>query len=333
MKKERVNDSKNHYKVIISEIGISPLRMIRVAFALMGIIPLLILFYIIIGKKFLYTLFLGSNGLIVLIAIFISFAGFLYAYNVVSNMVRRLLAYSSERKQSDDEKTELLLAISHDLKTPLTIIKTGIHNLLDGVGGVLGKAHSGVAEICLNAVDRIGGFIDELLDVSKTGFIRMGFRRNLVNFERVVKNETEAISELAKKNNQKLKYKIESRNSDVWADEKKISRAVMNLLSNAVKYTPKGGRIEALVTEDENALKFAVKNSGPGIPPDKLDKIFNKYERLKEHSGIEGTGLGLSIVKEIVDLHNGHITAKSELNKETEFSMVLPKDLRSREKQ
>jgi len=332
MKKQKVHDSKNDYKIVISEIGISPLRMIRIAFALMGIIPLLILFYIIIGKKFLYSLFLGSNGLITLIAIFISFAGFLYAYNVVSNMVRRLLAYSSERKQSDDEKTELLLAISHDLKTPLTIIKTGIRNLLDGVGGVLGKAHSGIAEICLKAVDRTAIFIDELLDVSKTGFIRMGFRRNLVDFSKIVKDETEAISELARKNNQNLKYKIESRNPNICADDKKISRVVMNLLSNAVKYTPNGGRIEAMVTEDENALKFAVKNSGPGIPSDKLDKIFNRYERLKEHSGIEGAGLGLSIVKEIVDLHNGHITAKSELNKETEFNIVLPKDLRSREK-
>lgn len=332
MEKKKEHESKNDYKVVISELGISPLRMVRITFALMGIIPLLILFYIMIGKKFLYDLLLGNNGLIILIAIFISFAGFLYAYSVVSNMVRRLLLYSSERKQADDEKTELLLAISHDLKTPLTVVKTGIDNLLNGVGGVLGKAHSGIAELCLKGVDRIASFIDELLNVSRAGFIRMGFKRELIDFEKIIKNEIDAISELANKNNQNIKFKTQVKNSNIWADEKKMSRVIMNLLSNAVKYAPKNGKIDLVLSEDENTIKLAVINTGPGIPPDKLDKIFNKYERLKEHSGIEGTGLGLSIVKEIVDLHNGHITAKSELNKETEFCIVLPKDLRSREK-
>ncbi|MBL7156973.1 MAG: HAMP domain-containing histidine kinase [Candidatus Omnitrophica bacterium] len=321
--------TRNDYNVIISELGISPFHMMRSAFALIGIIPLLVLFYVIIGKNFLYDLFVGSNGFIVGFAIFISIVGFLYAYKVIDNMVNKLLSYSAERKRSDDEKTELILTVTHDLKTPLTVIKTGIGNMLDGIGGAVSKVHTGIGKLCLDAVDRINEFINEFLNISDRGFIRTNLRRELIDLNHIVKNEVSGISSLAKKNNQNLRYKTRISDSSLWADRPKISRAVMNLLSNAVKYTPPGGKINVALSGDEYTLKIAVMNTGPGILPDELGKIFTKYERLKEHYGVEGTGLGLSIVKDIVDLHKGHLGVKSEPGKETEFEIVLPKDLRT----
>lgn len=330
MKKNRKKEQKNDYKVIISELGTSPFRMIRAAFALMGIIPLLVLFYIIIGKHFLYNLLMGNNGFIVGVSIFISIGGFLLAYSLISNMVKKLLLYSSERKRSDEEKTEVLLSVSHDLKTPLTVIKTGIQNILDGIAGAVNKTQSKIAQGCLNAVNKTTGFINELLEISKVGFIRLNFKRELIDFERIVKDEVSGILELAKKNNQNIRCKILTRNSNIWADRQKLSRAVMNLLSNAVKYTPTGGRIEAFLSADTDTVKFAVINTGPGIQPDELDKIFDKFKRLKTESRIEGAGLGLFIVKEIVDLHKGHLTVRSEPGEKTEFNITLPRDLRIR---
>ena len=108
----------------------------------------------------------------------------------------------------------------------------------------------------------------------------------------------------------------------------KLSRVIMNLLSNAVKYTSPGGRIGVALSADEDTVKFAVINTGSGIPADELEKIFNKYQRLDKHSGITGSGLGLSIVKDIVDLHKGHISVNAESGKEIKFSVVLPRDLR-----
>lgn len=330
MRKDKKTEETHDYKIVISELGISPFRMIRVAFALMGVIPLLIIFYIVIGKHFLYNIFLGSDGFIIVFSILITVIGFLYAYSLVGEMAKKLLIYSSERKRSDDEKTELLMAVTHDLKTPLTVIKTGIHNLLEGIGGALSKAHTGIAELCLNAINKITGFIDELLDVTKINFLRTNLKRERFDFGKMIEDEVHGIYELAKKNKQGLNYKIQTKDSNIWADRKKLSRAVMNLLSNAIKYTPQGGRIDVALSADENSVKLAVINTGSGIPADELDRILNKFERLEKHAKVEGAGLGLSITKDIVDLHKGHLTVRSEPDKETEFSMILPRDLRTR---
>jgi len=318
-----------YYKIVASELGINPFSIIKAAFALMGIIPLLVLFYLVMGRHFLSRFFVGSSGLVAAIAVFISFFGFLYAYNLVSSMVKRLISYFYERKLAADIKTELTASITHDLKTPLSVIKTAIHNLLDGMAGPINKAQAELAQQCLKSIDRTIGFIDELLNISKTHFIRTNIRRKLVNFEQVVKNEINEISAIAKRNNQSLKYKIMTSDSSLWADERKLSRAVMNLLSNAVKYTPPRGRIDVILSSKKNSIGLAVINTGPGIPEDQLNKIFDKYERLDRSSRVEGTGLGLSIVRDIVEMHKGHLTIKSRPGKKTEFGMILPKDLRT----
>ena len=319
---------KTDYKVIMSELGVSPFRMVRVAFALMAVIPLLAWLYVIIGKNFFYELLLGHSGIVLLVSIFLSIAGFLYAHHLILRMIKRLLAYSYARKQSDDEKTELLLAVTHDLRTPLTVIKSGMQNLAEGIAGALSKPQAEIVRFCLTATDKIAGFVEELLDVSKINFTRAHFARQLINLSEMVKSEVKAIYGLALKNKQNINCSIAERDSDIWADEKKISRVVMNLLSNALKYTPSGGRIDVTLSADESTVKLAIANTGPGISREEVSRIFNKYERLDRSGAVRGVGLGLSIVKDIVELHKGHLTVKSEPGRETEFSVVLPRDLR-----
>lgn len=323
---------KNSYKVIISELGVSPFRMIKVAFALMGIIPLLVIFYILVGKNFLYDIFIGNAALITLAAIFISMAGFLYAYLLVKDLMEKLLAYAAERKRSDNEKTELVMAVTHDIKTPLTVIKMIGHNMAEGIGGSLSQIQLDMVGKCLAAVDKISTFIDQLINVSKTGFVRVNTSREFVRFDDIVKKEVEDISQLAKDKKVEVRYSVPDKDICLWADTDKMSRAIMNLLSNAVKYTPDGGEINVALSSNRETVKFSVMNTGPGIHPDEVGKIFKRYERLERHSSIEGTGLGLAIVKEIIDLHNGHITVASEPGKKTEFNVVLPRDLRVKNK-
>jgi signal transduction histidine kinase len=244
-------------------------------------------------------------------------------------MVKKLMTYFLERRMADEEKTELLTAFTHDMKTPLAVIKTGLQNLIDGIGGTLNNMHREMAQICATAVNRATDFVNQILEISKVKISMLSLRRELIDFQQIVKDEVKEISALAQKNNQTVNCQIMTTDPKVWGDREKLSRAVMNLLSNAVKYTNIDGRIDVLVSSDENTVKLAVINTGPGIPADKLGAIFNKYERLEPNSKIEGTGLGLSIVKDIIDLHKGHITVKSELGKETEFDVVLPKDLRT----
>lgn len=328
--KEKEEKNHNDYKVVMSDLGESPFRTIRIAFALMGVIPLLVIFYVIIGKNFIYRIFLGNDGLVIGAGIIVSLVGLFYAYDLVKKLMEKLLKYAAERKAADNEKTELLIAVTHDIKTPVAAVKLGIHNLLDGIGGALNKLQGDIAKSCLNAVESVSKFIEEIMNFSKTGLMKMQMKRELINLSDIIKKEVDGIKEIARHNELEVEFKEIAGDANLWADENKISRVVTNLLSNALKYTPKRGRIKTVLSSDENTVKFSVINTGPGIPPQDIDRIFKKYERLSVHSDIDGMGLGLSIVKDIVDLHNGLITVKSDPDKETEFSIILPRDLRTR---
>lgn len=328
--KEKEERNHNDYKVVMSDLGESPFRTIRIAFALMGVIPLLVVFYVIIGKNFIYRIFLGNDGLVIGAGIIVSLIGLFYAYDLVKKLMEKLLRYAAERKASDNEKTELLIAVTHDIKTPVSAVKLGIQNLLDGIGGALNKLQGDIAKSCLNAVESVSRFIEEIMNFSKTGLMKMRMKRELINLSDIIKKEVDSIKQMARQNELEVEFKEIAGDTNLWADGNKISRVVTNLLSNALKYTPKKGRIKTVLSSDENTVKFSVINTGPGIPPQDIDRIFKKYERLSVHSDIDGMGLGLSIVKDIVDLHNGLIAVKSEPDKETEFSIILPRDLRAR---
>ena len=321
---------KNHYKVIISELKDNPMAKIKLSFALMGIIPLLVLFYLFAGKNNLQELFLGANGFILTISIFISIMGFFIAYRLVTNMVNKMLGYFIERKVSDEEKLGLLSGLSHDLKTPLTVTKAGLQNILDGICGAISKKQEEMAGVCLKAIDKVTNFIIQMLDISRIKITSLSLKRELFDFKKIVKDEVKEISTLARQNSQNVECKIATEDVKLWGDKDKISRAIMNLLSNAIKYTNINGRIDVITSLDKETINFAVINTGSGIPAEKLDKIFNKYERLSSASKVEGTGLGLSIVKDIVDLHKGHITVTSEPDIETRFEVVFPRDLRAK---
>ena len=326
--KKKQEKNKETYKIIISELGTSPFSVMKIAFALMGIIPFLTFFYIVLGKCLYYDVLMGSNGFTLAYAVFISMIGFVYAYIMVRNMLKKLLTYSYEKKLAEDEKAELVASVSHDLKTPLTVVKTGILNILDGIAGPINKLQSNIVKQCLKALDKLNSFISELLNISKQEFIRTNINRKAIDFAKMVKNEINHISPLAKKNNLNLNCSISKKNINVWADENKLSRAVMNILSNAVKYTPPKGRIDVSLSGDSDTVKLAVINTGTGILPEDLNKVFNKYERLDKGFEIEGTGLGLSIAKDIVELHKGRLAVNSKPGKETKFSIILPRDLR-----
>lgn len=322
--------NSNDYKVVISELGFNPLQVLNSVFVLMGVIPLLVLFYLIIKGNFFYKLFLGINGFIVTLAIVISLLGFLYAYILVKNLLMKLMKYAQERKIADKEKTEVMLAVTHDLKNPLTTIRISMDNLKDGVGGELSNSHAGIVKICISNVEKLFKFIEEILNSTKNDFSQLFIKREFIDFNNIIKSEVNNFMPQALGAKLNLRYRPFLDNINLWGDKNKLSRVVRNLISNAIKYTPAGGVIDVVLSADQNAITFSVVNTGPGITSGEMGNLFKKFGRLEKHSEIEGTGLGLSIAKDIIDLHNGHITVKSELGKSTEFKVVLPNDLRGK---
>ena len=322
--------NNNDYKVVVSELGFDPFRILNSVFVLMGVIPLLVLFYLIISGNFFNKFFLGANGFVVVLTVVISLLGFLYAYMLIKNLLIKLLKYAQERKLADKEKTEVMLAVTHDLKNPLTTIKVSMDNMKDGVGGELNSYHSDMVRVCLLNIERLFKFIGEILNSSREDFIRKFIKRELFDFSHLIKHEVNNFMQQAKSVNLDLQYQVSADSIFLWGDKDKLSRVSMNLISNAIKYTPTGGKIDVSLLLDKNTIILSVINTGPGITPDEMERLFKKFGRLDKHSAVEGMGLGLSIVKDIVDLHNGHITVKSELGKNTEFKVVLPNDLRSK---
>lgn len=331
-RKKQTDKNKEIYNLIVAELKCDPLRKIKNYFALMAIIPLLVLFYLLLGKNFLYEFFLGTNGLIIAITLFISMLGFIAAYKLITDMVNKLIAYFIGNRLAEEEKIKIISGFTHDVKTPLATARANLQNLLEGMAGILNKTQQEITSASLKALDKAANFINQMLELARLKVSLFSFKRELVDFDQLIKDEVAQISALAKKNNQKVSCRTFATDPKVWGDKEKLSRAVMNLLSNAVKYANEGGRIDIALSSDTDTIRLAVINTGCGIPQDKLNQIFAKYERLNPDSKVEGSGLGLSLVNDIINLHKGHITVKSTPNKKTEFDIILPRDLRIRAK-
>lgn len=326
MRRNRKHEKIDYHNIVISELGINPFHMIKSSFALMGIIPLLVIFYILIGKHFLYHLFLGNDGTAITIGIFISIMGYLYAYAHILRMVERLLSYSAERKRADDEKSAFVANVSHEFKNPLGIIKESLVIILDGIYGKINSKQREFLETGKRNIERLIRLVTDLLDISKIEAGKMEMRWEKIDMTPLVNEIITTYERELSKKQLILKKEIPQDIGSIRADKDKISEVVINLLSNAIKYTPPEGNITIRLVGTEKEIRFEISNTGSGIPKESLNKVFNKFERITTEKR-EGTGLGLPIAKDIVELHKGRIWLESESGKGSKFTFVLPKNL------
>lgn len=317
------------YKIIVAELKEDPIHKLNTAFALMSIIPLLIMVYLVIGRYRIYKIFMGTNGILWLVAVTLSISGFFTAYLLVRKIISKMLQYSAECRKSEELKSAVIAEISHDFRTPLTTIKVSIESLLKQTVGTLTRIQMKMLNICLSTVKRLTQFVNMVLDISRIRLTKVDIKRELVDLKVLLEEELDMVSPIARQNRQNVLYTKGGRHIELWGDKKKLRQVIANLLSNAVKHTPAGGEIRIILNADEGTAKLEVINTGEGIPKDKIDMIFDKYYSIKEPSG-KGVGLGLAIVKEIVELHKGKIDVFSQPGKETRFCLLLPRDLRAR---
>ncbi len=253
----------------------------------------------------------------------------------IAKRTRELSEINKELEEShrklqelDRVKSDFLLNVSHELRTPLTAIKGSVDNLLDGITGQLSEPQRKyLLRIQANA-DRLVRLINDLLDLARieegrvqvtpTFFSLVGLAGELVDSLRPVAGE------------KGLELRLTGRQEPllVHADRDKVGQVVMNLLGNAIKFTPSGGRVEIELTgEDEQLASARITDTGEGIPPEELPRIFDKFYQVQlglEAKG-KGTGLGLSIAKGLVELQGGHIWAESQLGVGSTFFFTLPR--------
>ncbi|MBL7071443.1 MAG: hypothetical protein ISS26_04655 [Candidatus Omnitrophica bacterium] len=314
-------------KVVISELGINPFHMLKSSFALMGIIPLLVMFYVLVGRNFFYELFLGSDGLTMAVGVFISLTGYLYAYLLISRLVDKLLAYSAERKRADDEKSAFVANVSHEFKNPLAVIGQSLGLILGGVCGKVNEKQKELLSTGKRNIDRLFRLVTDLLDISKIEAGKMVLREEKVDMTRLTDEVIATYKIEIDKKEITLKSDLPKDIGLIWGDRDKLSEVIINLLNNAIKYSNDKGNITIGLKGTEKDIRFEISDNGPGMPKESIGKIFNKFERITTEKR-EGTGLGLPITKDIVELHKGNIWAESDLGKGSKFSFILPRDFR-----
>lgn len=329
MAKTQNQKSKLDPRQVIYELKENPLHKFKIAFALMSIIPLMVIFYLILVKLFSFSILVGHIGLILSLTIVISILGFSFGYSVVARTLKRLMLYAAKFRESDQLKSTLVANVSHEVRNPLSVVKLTLSNLVDGVGGKISEMQKSIVERCQQTIDRLIRLVNQLLDLSKIEAGKFMMKRSLIDVNSLINNELANFESSLKNKNLQLEKQTPAPEVKIWADQDKIVQVFDNLFGNAVKYTPESKKIFVRVLDANADARIEIEDTGEGIPADKLDKIFDKFERIAGGKEL-GAGLGLPITKDIVEMHRGRIWAESEVGKGSKFIVLLPKDLRGK---
>lgn len=236
-------------------------------------------------------------------------------------LVKRLSSLEAERRL-ERLQDDFVATISHELRTPLGFIKGYATTLLRDDINWDEESRNEFLTIIDEETDRLRELIDNLLDSSRlqSGTLRMEFQP--IRLDTMVRDM--ALRARSFHENLTIVLKIETTGIQVNADPTRMAQVFDNLLSNATKYAPKSQVFIILDAEGEKA-HIQVMDTGPGIPPDHLRNIFNRFYRVpNQNASVRGTGLGLFICRRIIDSHDGELWAESEVGKGTTFHITLP---------
>lgn len=235
-----------------------------------------------------------------------------------------------ETLEYDRLKTEFFSNISHELKTPLNVI-LGTVQLLDlylktDIEAFDIKNTNRHIKVVRQNCYRLLRLINNLIDITRidSGFLKVYLRNcNIVN---VVEDITQSVADYIESKGISLIFDTDTEEKILACDPDNIERVILNLLSNAIKFTEPGGTIEVSIFDKEDKVLISVRDTGIGIPEDKLKIIFERFRQVENilSRSHEGSGIGLSLVKSIVEMHSGKISVKSECGKGSEFIIELP---------
>jgi len=236
---------------------------------------------------------------------------------------RALEAANTRLKELASIKDDLVAKVSHELRTPLTSIKEGLSLLIDNALGQTTADQQDFLKTMDEDVDRLTELITHLLDLSKIEAGRMRLMRTRLDLRDTVQALLTTYQPILRDRT------IRTELGDVppvFADRNRMIQILSNLVSNAIKFTPERGTITLRLESHDSTVNLSVEDSGSGIAPDDLPKLFEKFSQVgsSERSQMKGTGLGLVVCKELTELHRGRIEVASEVGRGTTFSVKLP---------
>ena len=235
-----------------------------------------------------------------------------------------LEAANRKLQQLDKIKSDFVANVAHEFRTPLMIIKGNVDIVNKGGLGPVAPTQKEMLDSAINIVNRLSRLVNDLLDISKIESGKMELKKEPIEMNKIIEENLEIFDKIIKDKKQILQKDLARDLPKIGADKDKVTQVFVNLLSNAIKYTPEFKNIMIKTVNLEKEIMVEISDTGEGLAPDNLDKIFDKFIRVTAEKK-EGTGLGLPIAKDIVSLHNGRIWVKSELGKGSQFYFTLPK--------
>jgi signal transduction histidine kinase/CheY-like chemotaxis protein len=226
--------------------------------------------------------------------------------------------------EADQRKDEFLATLAHELRNPLSPIRTGIELL---------KLSSDDPQVLVDVSDmmerqtrHLVRLVDDLLDVSRITRGKLELRRDVVLLGDVVREAVERVRPLIEQSEHSLELALPTAPLRLHADASRLTQVFANLLDNAAKYTPRGGRIRISAESVDGYVKVTVADNGIGIPTNRLDAVFDLYSQISgaKLNGHSGLGIGLTLVKRLVEMHGGTVTADSDGSSGSRFTIQLP---------
>ncbi|MGB9177768.1 MAG: ATP-binding protein [Pyrinomonadaceae bacterium] len=233
---------------------------------------------------------------------------------------------NTKLRELAEMKEEFLALTTHDLRSPLTVISGVISFFTSGRLGELSPEQQNMVSMMERNAQVLIELVNDLLDASKLESGTMRLDLTSIDLCALTNELRETMEPLAREKSITLVETLSETLPPIEADRTKLRRILVNLLSNALKFTPKGGRVELRAEQANGQMFIAVADTGVGIAPEDVERLFDKYEQTRSRAtrGEKGTGLGLYITKQLVELHGGEIKVTSEPGTGSTFSFTLP---------
>ncbi|MCL5129254.1 hybrid sensor histidine kinase/response regulator transcription factor [Algibacter sp. L4_22] len=246
----------------------------------------------------------------------------------------------SQEDQLNDKKIQFFTNISHEFRTPLTLIINPLQDILRDTRLSLPFMVKDKLDVIYRNTDRLYRMVNELMDFRKLELDKVNIRASEFNLVSLTKDVVAFFKEETSNRNIYLSMDSDVPDLPIWADASMLEKIIFNIMSNAIKVTPDGGAINAgvLYTDDlvlfplidekepRKALEIRISGTGPGLDKDEINKIFERFYQIENlNKGYYGsTGIGLEVVQSFIKLHKGKVEVESEVGKGTAFRILLP---------
>jgi signal transduction histidine kinase len=232
------------------------------------------------------------------------------------------------REEKDLMERNFITFVSHEMRSPLVVIRQCIEALNEIAGDRFDKDVKEIIDRCRKRIQNLEEMVEHWLDISRIEDGTFAQQKVCLSLDSIISRSVEEMTPICQKRGISLETNIPQKLPQITGDAESLVRVFTNIIGNATKYTPEGGKITATCQHDEFYINVSIADTGMGIPPDKLSLIFEPFFRCggknEKHSG---SGLGLTFCKKIMESHKGCIAVSSKEGEGTTFVLTFPSQI------